>query len=228
MPNLVALPAWGIHVRRAGSHQLLTFSATIWDAGPAPFSIEGFRRPGSDIMDAYEYFFDAAGNVVGRAPAGTLYYDNRPGHHHWHLAQLAAYELLGPSGQTVRSHKQSFCIAPTNGVDLTVPGAERSQTPFGGPGFGGSVCDLYSPGAIWIREQLPVGWGDTYTQVVAGQAFDITNLPNGRYRIEVRVNPLGVLTETSTADDTAFRVIRLWGRKGARKVSVSPWHGIRA
>lgn len=227
MPNLVALPAWQIGIHRQSGRELLTFNATIWDAGPAPFSIEGFRRPGSNVMDAYEYFFDSAGDVVGRAPAGTMFYDNDRGHHHWHLRQLASYTLIGPAGQVVRSQKQSFCIAPTDPVDLTVPNASMAPSAFEGLGFTGSVCDMYYPQAIWLREQLPVGWGDTYSQSVAGQAFDVTNLPNGRYRIEVRVNPLGELTETTTADDLAVRVIRLSGHRGARKVTVAPWHGIR-
>ncbi len=227
LPNLVAAPAWAIRVRRASRHELLTFSATIWNAGPAPFSIDGFRRPNSNVMDAYEYFFDSSGKVVGNAPAGTMFYDSERGHHHWHLRQLASYTLVGPTGQALRSQKQSFCIAPTNSVDLTVPGAQGAMNPFLGPGFGGSVCDLYSPNAIWLREQLPVGWGDTYQQWVAGQAFDITNVPNGLYKIEVRVNPLGALHETTTADDLAVRFIRLSGHRGARKIRVASWHGIR-
>ncbi len=248
MPNLVAAPAWGIAIRRprrsvgvpvAGPgapvpisrtggpgrrplRDLLTFSATIWNAGPAQLSIEGFRRAHGDLMDAYEYFFDSTGNVVGRAPAGTLQYDDRSGHNHWHLRQLASYELVGKS-RTIISQKQSFCIAPTDPVDLTMPGAQESQLALG---FGGTVCDLFQPGAIWIREQLPAGWGDTYVQSVAGQAFDITSVPNGTYKIVVRVNPLGRLHETSTADDLAVRRIRLSGRRGARRVEVAPWHGI--
>jgi hypothetical protein len=54
LPNLVAAPAWAIGVHRAGRRELLAFSATIWNAGPAPFSIEGFRRPNSNVMDASE------------------------------------------------------------------------------------------------------------------------------------------------------------------------------
>ena len=241
MPNLVAAPAWGIAIHRQGGsvrgpvptsrtggqgrrplRDILTFSATIWNAGPAQFSIEGFRRPHGDLMDAYEYFSDSTGKVVGRAPAGTLQYDARPGHNHWHLRQLASYELVG-SSRTIISQKQSFCIAPTDPVDLTMPGAERSQVALG---FDGTVCDLYQPGAIWIREQLPAGWGDTYVQSVAGQAFDVTNVPNGSYKIAVRVNPLGLLHETSTQDDLAVRRIRLSGRRDARRVEVAPWHGI--
>ena len=165
MPNLVAAPAWRIGVRRVFKsvgrtwpppgpfvRAILTFSATIWDAGPAPFTIEGYRRPRSDLMDAYEYFFDSAGNVVGRAPAGTLEYDTRPGHDHWHLRQLASYTLVGRS-RTIRSEKQSFCIAPTDPVDLTVPGAQAAQVALG---FGGTVCDLYEPGSIWVRENFPL------------------------------------------------------------------------
>src|SRR5262249_4004189 len=149
----------------------------------------------------YEYFFNSAGTVVGRAPAGTMEYDTRPGHHHWHLRQLASYELIGQHGEVVRSHKQSFCIAPSDAVDLIVPGADRTASTIGVIGLGGSVCDTYSPGAIWLREDLPTGWGDTYTQSVAGQAFDVTHVPNGTYRVEVRVNPLRQLHETTTADD---------------------------
>lgn len=228
LPNLVALPAWRIGVHSSKGRELLTFSATIWNAGPAPLTLEGFRVPGRNLMDAYEYFSDSSGNIVGRARAGTMFYDNDRGHHHWHLRQLAAYTLIEPSGQVVRSQKQSFCIAPTDAVDLTVPGADRTPNAFFGLGFGGSTCDLYSPGAIWLREQLPVGWGDTYNQSVAGQAFDITHLPNGRYRIEVQVNPLGQLTETTTSDDVATRIIRLSGHGNARRVTVEPWHGIRS
>jgi hypothetical protein len=109
---------------------------------------------------------------------------------------------------------------------MTIPGVSLGPSLFGGLGFGGSVCAAYDPEAIWLREQLPVGYGDTYTQFVAGQAFDVTNLPNGRYRIEVRVNPLGLLQETSTADDLATRGIVLSGHGRTRKVTALPWHGI--
>ena len=78
-----------------------------------------------------------------------------------------------------------------------------------------------------IREVLPTGWGDTYYQSVGGQAFDITDLPNGRYYIEVRANPLGLLYDRSAANDVRLREIRLRGRPGHRRVVVPPWHGIR-
>ena len=80
------------------------------------------------------------------------------------------------------SEKQSFCLAPTDPIDLRLPTAEWSPSWFGGGGLS-TACG--GSDAIWIREVLPVGWGDTYFQFVAGQSFDITHLPNGRYYVQV-------------------------------------------
>jgi hypothetical protein len=77
-----------------------------------------------------------------------------------------------------------------------------------------------------VREYLPVGWGDTYTQDVAGQAFNITGLPNGTYYIEVIANPQHVLREQSATSDVSLRKVILGGTPGHRTVQVPPWHGI--
>ena len=73
---------------------------------------------------------------------------------------------------------------------------------------------------------MPIGWGDTYFQSVAGQSFDITNLPNGTYYVEVIANPLRVLHETTTSNDISLRKVILGGTKGHRTVRVPAWHGI--
>jgi len=220
-PDLVALPAWNLQAERQGGHDLLTFSATEWNAGPAPLDVEGFRTPGHNRMRAYEYFHDRRGRVVGRKAAGHLEYDTRPGHKHWHFEQFARYSLLrGKNEKLAVSRKQSFCIAPTDLVDLTIPGADWMAQPeslF-------TACG--APTSLWVREALPAGWGDTYSQTVAGQAFNITHLPNGLYRVRVQVNPRGLLSEGSRANDSVDRRIRLGGKPGHRTVRAAPWRGI--
>lgn len=127
-----------------------------------------------------------------------------------------------PGKRILRSHKQSFCIAPTNPIDLTLVGASWQPT----------LTDLSSAcgssEAIWIRESMPVGWGDTYFQYRAGQAIDITHVPNGSYRLRVVVNPGGRLYESDRSNDVMTRRIRIGGDRGHRTVSVRPWRGIRA
>ena len=220
MPDLIPLPASGMGIDRQGGRDYLDFGATVWDAGPAPMDVEGFRRPGTNIMDAYQYFF-RHGKPVGRAKAGTLEYDSRPGHQHWHFLQFARYSLLSSSrSQVVRSEKEGFCLAPTDAIDLTVPGA--LWDPFS-IGLEGQCGDANS---IWTRETLPAGWGDTYFQFLPGQSFDITDLTNGAYYVEVRANPLGAIHETSTTNDVRLRKVILGGTPGARTVRVPAWNGI--
>jgi Lysyl oxidase len=221
-PDLIPLPAWSIGTAHLNHRDVIVFGATVWDAGPAPMVVEGYRRPNSDIMDAYEYFF-RNGQPVGRAPAGTMKYDARPGHQHWHFEQFARYTLLSADRQeVVRSRKQAFCLAPTDPIDLTVRNA--LWNPFS-IGLEGACGDQ---NAIWTRETLPVGWGDTYFQFRPGQSFNISDLPNGTYWIKVQANPEGLLHEANRGNDVSFRKVILTGTPGHRRADVPPWHGIDA
>jgi hypothetical protein len=227
VPDLAALPPWDVQTTRgrrgrARGHDYLRFAGSPWNAGPAPLVVEGFRLPGEDVMAAYQYFFDADGDVVGRAPAGGMVFHDAPSHNHWHFLQLVTYRIVRADGRAVvRARKQAFCITSTDPVDLTVPGAAD----LGLDTFSGSSCG--STGSIWLRQALPAGWADTYGAGLPGQSFDITGVPNGRYLVEMEVNPGGDLYEVTTDNNVARRRIVLSGRRGARRVRVAPWNGIR-
>jgi hypothetical protein len=218
--DLVALPAFSIGTDRRHGRDLLMFGSNVWNRGPASLVVEGFRTGDEDLLDAWQYFSED-GAIVGKARAGTFEFDDRLGHGHWHFRQFAKYRLLDESlTHAVRSHKQSFCLAPTDAIDLTVDSAVWRPED-----IGFSHC-AWSPSALWIREVMPTGWGDTYFQWTAGQAFNITNVPNGTYWIEVHANPLGVLFDADPTNDIEVREVILGGKAGARTVVVPPWHGI--
>jgi len=220
LPDLVTLPAWGIDTAHLAGRDLLDFSATVWVGGNGPLDVQGFRVNSSPVMTAYQYFWQN-GQVIGRARAGTMGFDSQPGHNHWHFEQFAAYTLLGQGGKVaVHSQKTGFCISPTDPVDLLLPDAVWQ------PSFVGFANQCGSPTALWVQEMMPVGWGDTYMQSLAGQAFDITRLPNGTYDIEVAANPEHVLYETNTRDNVSLREVILGGTPGHRTVKVPAWHGI--
>ena len=222
LPDLVALPGYNFRLVNRRGRNVLRFSSTTWNAGPGQLVIEGFRRPGSATMDAHQYFLDQAGTTVGRAAVGTMRFHAARRHEHWHLLQFAGYSLLDASRRRVlRGRKQSFCLANTDAVDLTVPQARW----VGGPVELGTACG--SPASIWVREVLAVGWGDTYDAGLPGQAFDVTRLPNGRYHLRTQANPLASLRESTTANNVVTRAIRLRGKGKRRRVSVAPWKGIR-
>ena len=223
LPDLVALPAWQISVShpRHATGDFLDFAATVWIGGNGPLDVQGFRIPDSPVMKAYQYFW-RNGQIIGRVRAGTMGFDNQKGHHHWHFEQFARYALLNSAKSlAVRSHKAGFCITPTDPVNLLLPHAVW-QPKF--LGFGVFTCG--QPTALWVREDLPVGWGDTYIQSVAGNSFNITHIPNGTYYIEVIANPDKILHETTTRNDISLRKIIIGGTLGHRTVKVPAWHGL--
>jgi hypothetical protein len=220
LPDLVPLPAWSITVShpRRQTHDYLDFAATVWIGGHGPLDVVGFRSHGSPIMKAYQYFW-RNGHIIGRVRAGTMGFDSQHGHNHWHFEQFARYTLLNAAKSTaVTSHKVGFCIGPSDPVNLLLPHAVWQ------PSIMFGQCGL--PTALSVNEELPLGWGDTYFQSVAGQSFDITHVPNGTYYVEVTANPERVLYETSTRNDVSLRKVILGGTPGHRTVKVPAWHGI--
>ena len=218
LPDFFALPAWNVSVRRG----FLNFSATEWNAGPAPMVVDGFRGDAQSTMDAYQYFL-RDGNPVGRALIGQLEYVAGR-HDHWHLEDFIRYSLLDADKNTIQiSSKDSWCLAPTDAIDLSIPNADWNVWAQDLQ----SSCNFYQPGSLWVREVVPVGWGDTYGQYLNFGGFDISDLPKGRYYIRTEVNPGGSIFEVTTDNDIQDRLIRLRGNPGdRRRVVVPPWHGI--
>jgi hypothetical protein len=215
LPDLRSLPAFGIQMHRG---RWLAFGANVWNAGASPLVVDGFRREGEDVMDAYQYFYDAEGNPAGRVPTGTMEWDERDGHMHWHFLDFARYRLLDADKQAiVRSRKEAFCLANTDAIDYTLP--EANWNPHNTDLH--SACGGY--GSIAVREVLDVGSGDTYAQFRPGQSFNVADLPAGKYFIEVTGNPTRNLAESNTTNNTAYRPVWITGKPGGpRNVRVRP------
>lgn len=220
LPDLVAMPTWGMTTAVESDRDLLNFNATVWNGGNSPLDVQGFRQGGSPIMPAYQYFW-RDGHVIGMARAGTMGFDSQQGHNHWHFQQFAQYRLLDSKKElAVRSEKVGFCITPTDPVDLLLRQAVWQ------PSSNGFMGQCGSPTALWVREMLPIGWGDSYIGNIAGQSFDITSVPNGIYYVETIANPQKILHEITTANDISLRKVILSGVPGHRAVKVPAWHGI--
>lgn len=220
LPDLRTMPAFGMRTGHARGKDWLSFGANVWVGGNSLLDIEGFRRADEEVMDAWQYFYDGD-EPVGRSKVGEMEYDTRDGHFHWHLLQFARYRLLdADKAKAVRSSKQSFCIVPTDPVDLSLDNAEMAPYETGLD----SACGERS--ALWIRETLPLGWGDTYYQGKGGQAFNITNLPNGTYFVSVEANPTNELFEIDKENNVSQRKVILKGRPGNRSVCVPAVFGI--
>ncbi|SDK79232.1 Lysyl oxidase [Nocardioides sp. YR527] len=220
LPDLISLPAWQISTEvDEGGTDRLNFAANEWNAGPGPMIVEGFRRGTAPVMDAYQMFY-RDGEQVGVKRTGTMEFHEAPEHNHWHFLDFAKYELVDAKDKVVStSGKQSWCLAPTDPVDLTVPGATLR------PGQTGLESACGAKSALWLRESMPTGWGDTYDQSQT-QAFDLRKVKNGTYRIKVTVNPDGNLYERTRSNNVSYRTVTIGGKAGARTVKVPPYQGV--
>jgi hypothetical protein len=218
LPDLKPLPPYGINVEnRANGKSYLGFASHVWASGKSDLVVEGYREEPTDThMSAFQYFFDN-GEAVGRADVGHYMYDTRDGHDHWHLDNFSVYRLLdGDADHVITSEKQGFCLGPTSPTDLTVPGAVWQDVK---PEYQ-TYCG--EPESTWIREVIPIGWGDTYHQALPGQSFNITNVPNGKYFIYIEANPERFLYEQRFGNNAVKRKVTLRGRKGHRTVDFGP------
>jgi hypothetical protein len=229
-PDLATVPSDEISTRHSNvndpvqNRDLLQFNATVWTGGNATLDVEGFRSHGSPIMPAFQYFWHH-GKIVGRARVGTMGFESGQNENHWHFEEFAQYRLLNSAkALAVPSKKVGFCIAPTDGIDLASPHSVW-QPPiiFSSEDFG-NVCGSVT--SLWVREMLPIGWGDTYVQQSEDEAFDITNLPNGTYYIQIIANPQHKIFETNYRNDSSLRKVIIGGTPGHRTVNVPAVHGI--
>ena len=213
LPDLRSLPAFEVSLNAKQTQ--LRFAATVWNGGDSPLVLDGFRNTDDESkMDTYQYFFDAEGEQTGYERVGSMQYHGA-NHNHWHYEDFAEYSLVDADKQPVQtSRKISFCLANTDAVDLTSPGADWLQD----TDDLGSVCG--DVGALAVRQQLSAGHGDTYLQFRAGQAIRVADLPNGTYYLKVNANPYGRLVERDTTNNVSYRKIRLVGRPGQRRVVV--------
>lgn len=213
LPDLRSLPSFAIELN-PGQTQL-RFGATVWNAGSSALVLDGFRNTDDESkMDTFQYFFDAEGEQTGHQRVGSMKYHGA-NHNHWHYEDFAEYSLVDADKVTVGvSKKISFCLANTDPVDLTLPGADWLQ----GPDDLHSVCGDNT--ALSVRQQLSAGHGDTYMQFQAGQAIAISDVPNGTYYLKVNANPFGRLVESDVTNNVSYRLVRLVGKTGQRRVVV--------
>jgi hypothetical protein len=123
------------------------------------------------------------GDVFVGDPSGNSDFVFSQCHAHYHFEDYADYRLLDMDGNVVRlGHKQAFCL-----IDLFNPSNPNARPQFTDCGFQG----------------ISAGWADIYNRALDCQWVDITGVPEGRYKLEVSVNPARVIEEGSYSNNKA-------------------------
>jgi hypothetical protein len=199
-PNLVAYPAGSasLSVVASGGIVSLRFATTSWNNGTGPLELRA-----GDIIIAPDGSQRRKVNQRVYLSDGTYYdkyageFEYHPEHQHFHFENYALYTLKpvnAPGASSKQSAKTTFCVMDTTKVNTTLPGAPLNA--------------VYSTCGADIQG-MSVGWGDTYGASLPGQAFDVTDNPDGDYDIIIEIDPKTQLIEGTRSDNVSCLRVHL-------------------
>ena len=206
VPDLRTVVPLHLNLVNQQQRDKLRFSNGIANTGAGPLAL----RPEhvGDVTNGWQEFRDADGNVVSERLASQ--YEFHPAHNHWHLADVALFEIRkgSPTGPIVggNSQKVTFCLIDWYKIDDNSPTKEKT---------------------FWDCEQgyqgISSGWVDQYHQSLEGQSLDLTGVPNGTdYYLVSTANHAQTFTETDYTNNTAWvRFTLSQDSKGNRKVTAT-------
>jgi hypothetical protein len=198
-PNLQAFPAGDLAiVQDLSGKPLLLFSATTWNNGDGPLVlVAGETDPATEKQKVYQRVFLSDGTFYDRVAGDFVWH---PLHNHFHFEDYALYTLQpfnAPGASARTSSKTSFCVMDTTAVNTSLPRAPNK------PVY--ATCGN-------LMQGMSVGWGDTYGNQLAGQSIDLTDLPDGDYKLIIEADPKKRLLEINDSDNTSCVLLRISAR----------------
>ena len=188
-------------------HAYLTFEVTINNVGAGPLIVRGHRADASQPQLVADQVIRTADRKTATVPSvGVLVYDEDL--ERWGLAPYQTYELRSRTGALVQKAQDSdFCLEDNGAArsrtrkKLILPGKPRQRFYVG--------CGRRQAGLLTLDTGISVGWKNRHAAMHGGQMIDVTNVPDGTYRLVQRVNPARKLREASYANDASSVLVAL-------------------
>ena len=226
-PDLRTVVPQHLNLVNQQQNEYLRFSNGIANTGAGPWALRPDPFPGEappetetiaaiqEIRDSGAYYkcgeqpkqVTACYNVVSES--ATADFEYHPEHNHWHLGDVALFEIRkgSPTGKIVggNSIKTTFCLIDWYKLDDNSPSAERV------------FFDCYAS-----YQGISSGWVDQYHQATDGQQVVLTGVPNANdYYLVSTANYAGTYVETDLTNNTAWVKFSLTSdSNGNRKVTV--------
>jgi len=188
-------------------HNLMRFTSRIVNVGNGPFELHGIRPNTSTPISVIQRIYNSAGTFRDARTPATMIFVSADGHNHWHIKDLAAYDLLRADGTKIAtSAKIGFCFNDNTEFDLELPNAVSNP---GYPETANDICGQGNPTATFVLMGLSVGWADQYAASLPFQWIDVTGLPAGNYTLRGQVDVNHMFAQMTPANDCVFANITL-------------------
>ncbi|HSB85234.1 MAG TPA: lysyl oxidase family protein [Ilumatobacteraceae bacterium] len=204
LPDLVPEPPIDLQTKHEVSGAWsMRFSSTLVNVGEADFILHG-DRVGDHWVVEQQVAFSESGSELRPTDADIVW--GGDGHDHWHVKRVATYRIEAVddagtpmSGGGGRSDtKVGFCFFDSH--KKLDGGPKKAQ--YKREGCGKETDTQFLMG-------LSPSWGDVYDITLPGQSVDITDLPDGRYRIWAEADPQGWFTEVTRDNNVTWADVKL-------------------
>jgi hypothetical protein len=215
LPDIAPAPPQDPQIRHEDGRWVIRFSTTLINIGDGDFVLRATRatRGGWEVDQDVQY--SKSGAKVYRTPAQLVW--GGDGHNHWHVERIAVGRLapFGADGQPPKpgrglaDAKVGFCY-----YDHFRYLDDAAQN----PGYSRLACGKQD--SVTIGMGLSYGWLDRYDFRLPGQSMDITDLPDGRYRLWLDVDEKHWFREKRRDNNVTWADFDLVTRKeGSRAVA---------
>lgn len=219
LPDLSMTKPTGLRIETTGSGaRRLRLTTTIVNIGAGPFETRASRLSTSDpTMSVSQRIYNTAGGTRVHETTEVAKFAG-DGHDHWHVQNVAHYELYAPSGSGPvlrRDSKVGFCFFDTNPYRLSLPGAPGSRQ------YAESGCGTKS--SLFVKNGISVGWSDVYPSGFAWQWINVSNLAAGEYLLKVSVDPNRQFEELIEGNNCNWTRVRIPRTGSTVSVIKSGW-----
>ncbi|MFN8353211.1 MAG: lysyl oxidase family protein [Spirosomataceae bacterium] len=186
--------------------------------GSVPCPDGQYARQG---LEQVIYHFDGKRITTSKRMSGTIAYDARPGHEHFHADYFVNYTLFKPIRNDTtkwkiigKGTKASFCIWDLgycrDDIKNCMDHTGKIYTPNNMSNYGlGTYIDCNES-----LQGLSVGGEDLYGSAYEGQTIMLPKgTKNGQYFLKIEVDPYNKFTESNETNNTFFLPINLKRQK---------------
>jgi hypothetical protein len=205
LPDMIMAKPYGTYVETKANGQVwLRFGTIGWNVGSGPIELVGDKpTPSDQYMTVRQRIYHEGGGSHLRHTAAVMYHDGADGHHHYHVRQFITAVLYNVSDpeDVWGLRKIGFCLLDARRQPNPPPGSPAHMVyPFDSCGDEDSTHLVMG---------LSIGWGDDYPPAFAHQFINITDLPTGRYRLCLTVDPLTEFREENEDNNQRWVDLRI-------------------
>ncbi len=196
LPDLAAAPIIELTAGRGpDGREALFFSAEIANVGEGDFLLRAVQSGFANSWNIRQRIQHAtSGYTRIDIPSRMVFAGDA--HNHWHVFRAADYKLFRNGEELAADAKVGFCFFDNMHYLPELPGSPAE------PVFDKNTCNGRNGAALDMG--LSVGWSDRYIWTLPGQNLDITGLPDGRYLVEMTVDPEGWFREVTRANNQSW------------------------